>query len=55
MAVKAHLTQEGLEEIIRIRESINKSLPAEPSTVYSNIKQSDRPFSKGYPLLLDPL
>jgi len=55
MAVKAHLTQEGLEEIIHIKGSINKGLPAELSKAYSNIKQIDRPVYKGGDSLLDPL
>jgi hypothetical protein len=55
MAVKAHLTQEGLEEIIRIKGSINKGLPAELSKAYSNIKQIDRPVYKAGDSLIDPL
>jgi hypothetical protein len=52
--IKADLRMEGLDEIRRIKESINKGLPAELSKVYFNVKQTDRLAYKAGDILIDP-
>jgi hypothetical protein len=54
IVIKADLRMEGLDEIRRIKESINKGLPAELSKVYFNVKQTDRLAYKAGDILIDP-
>lgn len=54
MATKAHLTQEGLENIICILISNNKSLHKSLLNLYSDTKKWDKPVYKDNNLSLDP-